>query len=185
MKPLSILFFVVLFTNLACKNETKSNSDVNPDGTQSTSVTTQPGASLPPAPNTANAIGENAQPQMTPPPAQAEPAQNAKGVWHFTCPKGCKGGGGAAGPCPKCGAALAHNQAYHEGTNTTPAPATAANSNPQITVPTTQGAKVEPPQNAKGVWHFTCPKGCSGGGGAAGPCGKCGATLAHNQAYHQ
>lgn len=42
----------------------------------------------------------------------------------------------------------------------------------------------EPPQNADGVWHFTCPNGCSGGAGAQQACGSCGATLAHNSAYH-
>ena len=31
-------------------------------------------------------------PPTTPPPA--EPAQNADGVWHYTCPNGCEGGAG-------------------------------------------------------------------------------------------
>jgi len=58
------------------------------------------------------------QPAVTntppPPPPPAEPAQNAKGVWHFTCAKGCAGGGGsAAEKCGGCGGALAHNQDYH------------------------------------------------------------------------
>jgi hypothetical protein len=43
-----------------------------------------------------------------------EPAQNAKGVWHFACSKNCGGGAGAAGNCPKCGSPLAHNAAYHQ-----------------------------------------------------------------------
>jgi len=42
----------------------------------------------------------------------------------------------------------------------------------------------EPAQNAAGVWHFTCPSGCSGGAGAQQACGSCGATLAHNAGYH-
>lgn len=143
---------------------------------------------------------------------QAEPPQNADGVWHYTCPTGCAGGAGAAVPCATCGTMLAHNGAYHQGQNTTTPqqatpqptaiqpggvisfdpnnptqtptnitldpnnaqPVTAANANP----------KPEPPQNAAGVWHYTCPSGCAGGGGAVGPCGKCGATLAHNTAYH-
>ena len=50
-------------------------------------------------------------PTMTPP--TAEPAQNAAGVWHYTCGNGCKGGAGAAGTCGTCGGTLAHNQAYH------------------------------------------------------------------------
>ncbi|MEL6659712.1 MAG: hypothetical protein AAFP77_10420 [Bacteroidota bacterium] len=43
----------------------------------------------------------------------AEPAQNAAGVWHYTCIAGCAGGAGGSGSCSNCGSALAHNQAYH------------------------------------------------------------------------
>ena len=46
-------------------------------------------------------------------PPTPEPAQNSAGVWHYTCGNGCAGGAGAAGTCPKCGGALAHNAAYH------------------------------------------------------------------------
>lgn len=42
----------------------------------------------------------------------------------------------------------------------------------------------EPPQNADGVWHYTCSNGCAGGAGSAAPCAVCGTTLVHNQAYH-
>jgi hypothetical protein len=52
-------------------------------------------------------------PTATPPPT-AEPAQNAAGVFHYTCSNGCAGGSGTAGNCAKCGAALAHNAAYHQ-----------------------------------------------------------------------
>lgn len=55
----------------------------------------------------------NITPVPTPPPSTSEPAQNAAGVWHYTCSAGCDGGAGAAGSCSKCGGALAHNQAYH------------------------------------------------------------------------
>jgi hypothetical protein len=114
-------------------------------------------------------------PTNTPPPT-AEPAQNDKGVWHYTCPKGCAGGAGSAVPCAKCGTTLAHNQAYHgdpksPGITTTPA------------TPTQQTP--EPAQNAKGVWHYTCSAGCPGGAGSATACAKCGKTLTHNSAYHQ
>ena len=47
------------------------------------------------------------------PPATPEPAQNAAGVWHYTCSAGCAGGAGAAGTCATCGGPLAHNAAYH------------------------------------------------------------------------
>ena len=46
-------------------------------------------------------------------PPTAEPAQNAAGVWHYTCSAGCAGGAGSAGVCSNCGGQLAHNQAYH------------------------------------------------------------------------
>ena len=46
-------------------------------------------------------------------PNSTEPAQNASGVWHYTCSAGCEGGGGTAGNCSKCGGALAHNSGYH------------------------------------------------------------------------
>ena len=112
----------------------------------------------------------------TPNPATPEPPQNAEGVWHYTCSKGCAGGAGAAGNCATCGGPLAHNSAYHANANSTP-----------ITTPITPSATppaTEPAQNAAGVWHYTCGKGCAGGAGAAGTCGTCGGTLAHNKAYH-
>lgn len=52
----------------------------------------------------------------TPPPANnntASPAQNALGVYHYTCTNGCSGGAGSAAKCKSCGTDLAHNQAYH------------------------------------------------------------------------
>jgi len=57
---------------------------------------------------------------------------------------------------------------------------------PPATTPAlqTDPPKTEPAQNAKGVWHYTCAKGCEGGAGSAVACAKCGATLVHNAAYH-
>lgn len=75
----------------------------------------EPGTS-PEAPitiNPTNATNPNS-PVTTQPMVNAEPAQNAKGVWHFICSKNCGGGGGAAGNCPKCGSPLGHNQEYHQ-----------------------------------------------------------------------
>lgn len=43
-----------------------------------------------------------------------EPAQNAAGVWHYTCSNGCAGGAGSAIACATCGATLAHNSLYHQ-----------------------------------------------------------------------
>ena len=56
--------------------------------------------------------------QTTPPvqattPATPPAAQNAAGVYHYTCSNGCAGGAGGAGSCATCGSALAHNTAFH------------------------------------------------------------------------
>lgn len=118
-----------------------------------------------------------------PPPTTKEPAQNAAGVWHYTCPKGCAGGGGAPTACAKCGTTLTHNQAYHGTTPSTAA--TPANKTATPTTTTTPAPTPEPAQNKSGVWHYTCPGGCAGGGASASACAKCGKALAHNQAYHQ
>lgn len=48
----------------------------------------------------------------------------------------------------------------------------------------TEGTTTEPAQNAEGVWHYTCAKGCKGGAGVASLCAACGGNLTHNQAYH-
>ena len=128
---------------------------------------------------------------------KGEAARNSIGVWHYTCPNGCADGAGNAIPCPKCGTTLVHNSVYHE-TPAAPAAATPTLTPPPSTNPfaspaiaPTGAAPIgnapkapEPAQNAKGVWHYTCSKGCEGGGGSAIACSKCGTTLAHNQAYH-
>ena len=127
--------------------------------------------------------------QTPPPPKTPEPPQNAEGVWHYTCPSGCAGGGGVAGPCATCGATLAHNTAYHNSGDAAAAPAItppgATAGDPSAAVPPPAAAKTpEPPQNEKGVWHYTCGKGCPGGAGTAGQCATCGGALAHNVEYH-
>lgn len=109
---------------------------------------------------------------------------------HYKCPKNCEGGGGdAQGKCPVCGTELVHNQAFHSQAPATPG------SSPQTPIqvtPTNQTGDATaqqtaaPPaaQNAQGLWHFTCSKGCAGGAGVAGNCAKCGNPLAHNPAFH-
>lgn len=114
---------------------------------------------------------------------KAEPPQNAEGVWHYTCTKGCAGGAGSATACATCGGTLVHNQAYHGPASPgTANPAAAPGQSPGTAA---NGKKVEPPQNAAGTWHFVCSKGCEGGGGAEGNCAKCGNPLLHNKEYHQ
>lgn len=129
---------------------------------------------------------QTTQPNIPAPPTTptTEPAQNAEGVWHYTCSNGCAGGAGAKGNCATCGNPLAHNAAYHSNNNSTATTnITPTQVTPPITPPTPP--KVEPAQNAAGVWHYTCANGCAGGSGAKGNCSTCGGALAHNTAYHQ
>jgi len=136
-----------------------------------------------------------AEPAPAAPAKAPEPAQNALGVWHYTCPNGHAGGAGSAVACSECSTTLVHNTAYHDG------PAATVSPNAPVTTSTTvpagsEGINVtpgalptvpktaEPAQNASGVWHYTCSNGCSGGAGSATACGSCGSTLAHNSAYH-
>lgn len=85
-----------MFVFSACSND----GDAARDAAVETVTTPADGAAPPAAPAT--------------PAATTEPAQNAAGVWHYTCPNGCAGGAGSATACAKCGSTLAHNQAYHQ-----------------------------------------------------------------------
>ena len=106
-------------------------------------------------------------------PADGNPEQ------HFICPNHCKGSGGAEeGKCPVCGTEYVHNDAFHRGAPI-PEPQMKIDPVTHMAVPTHTEA-----QNAKGVYHFICPKGCPGGAGIAGNCPKCGTPLEHNQAFH-
>lgn len=113
------------------------------------------------------------------------------GVKHYTCPNNCEGSGGdAAGTCPVCGSAYAHNQAYHTaGGASNPTITPGAITPGAITPGSPPATSITPPTpaaatNAAGVYHYTCPDGHAGGAGAAGSCATCGKALAHNQAYH-
>ena len=113
-------------------------------------------------------------------PATTTPSTNPNEP-HYKCPNNCAGGvGDGAGNCPVCGTAMAHNQAYHN--NPTPSATPSTTITPNTPTPPTDANS--PAQNAAGVFHYTCPKGCAGGAGGAGTCATCGAALAHNAAYH-
>lgn len=104
-------------------------------------------------------------------------------VQHYYCANNCAGSGGdAAGTCPVCGSEYSHNQAWHDQQQNSVSTTTTAGDVVGGTPPTQ--AAPEPPQNAAGVWHYTCPNGHAGGGGSATPCSVCGTTLAHNTDYH-
>jgi len=164
-KIIPVLFLLSVFSFSACNDKASGPK-------QETSNTTTETNSPAPA-NT----------RTTPPtPTNAEPAQNAAGVWHYKCSKGCTGGAGSAVSCETCGLPLAHNQVYHATTSPTNTSNTSQSAIPYATPPP---ATAEPARNASGVWHYTCSKGCDGGSGAVGNCNSCGNALAHNAAYHQ
>jgi hypothetical protein len=150
---------VTLFST-SCKRDAASS-------TTDTTSTTAPGAAPAAAPAAAAAVG---------------------GVKHYICPNNCANSGGdTAGTCPTCGATYLHNDAFHN--QATPTPAQPSVSAPQnVTAPAaptiTMPQSTEAAQNAAGVWHYACSKGCAGGSGSMGKCSKCGGDLAHNAAYH-
>lgn len=104
-------------------------------------------------------------------------------VKHYICANKCKNSGSdVQGACPVCKNPYLHNDAYHaqdllkNGPLNVPA-------NIQAPAANTPAAP-SPAQNAKGIYHYTCNKGCYGGLGTASNCTNCGEPLAHNQAYH-
>ena len=57
--------------------------------------------------------GTTATPGTPATPPTPPAAQNAAGVYHYTCSNGCAGGSGTQGNCATCGNALVHNTAFH------------------------------------------------------------------------
>ena len=105
-----------------------------------------------------------------------------KEIQHYYCANKCEGSGGeVAGVCPTCSTPYTHNQAWHDKDMFLNGPLNVESNAPQSTTPRTP----EPARNALGVWHYTCPNGCTGGSGTAEACKSCGSTLAHNSLYHQ
>ena len=111
-------------------------------------------------------------------------------VHHYICADKCVGGHSPnPGTCPVCGKTLAHNQAFHDQQQQSPAmqtdPATGGSPAIQAQQPP-QNESVNIPAGADGkVHHYICTAGCKGGHSEnAGNCPVCGKTLAHNQAWH-
>ena len=132
-------------------------------------------------------VPENVTPPASTPALPSTTAANTSGVQHYICPNNCAGSGaGAAGTCPVCGTAYEHNQAYHSspGQASTPATTITPGGNPALPGGITPPATIEPAQNAAGVYHYTCSKGCTGGAGSAVACSTCGDVLVHNAGYH-
>ncbi|MBR9845913.1 MAG: hypothetical protein GYB35_07310 [Algicola sp.] len=160
-KILTILVLSLTISFYSCNDSTKTSKQGSSNSTETIDSSSKPSAETPKA-------------------ATAEPAQNALGVWHYTCRIGCPGGAGTASKCTNCGNILVHNTTYHGNSNTTTSSPFA---DPSAT-PTPTPKTPEPSQNTAGVWHYTCANGCAGGAGAAGTCSTCSGTLAHNSAYH-
>ncbi|SDB31487.1 hypothetical protein SAMN03097699_0655 [Flavobacteriaceae bacterium MAR_2010_188] len=154
-KILASLLLCSVFSLSSCNDKPTSKVGEIPEGDVSNSATTT---------------------EADTPITSTEPAQNAAGVWHYTCPNGDSGGAGSAVPCAVCGATLAHNSAYHGNPTDT--------SNASSTAPFANNPAAESGQNTAGVWHYICPKGDAGGAGTATACPTCGTTLVHNQAFH-
>jgi hypothetical protein len=168
--------FALLLTVSALALACQSDKPASEASTSAPEMTTDLVAADPAAAGASEGLPELAAPGAT--------VSAPGGVQHYICPKNCAGSGGPAqANCPTCGTAYVHNQAFHAQPGAPPEPASA---NTPITMPAPGADKpAEPAQNAAGVWHYTCPKGCKGGGGAATPCASCGTALAHNNAYHQ
>lgn len=104
-------------------------------------------------------------------------------VKHYICANKCENSGSDVnGACPVCKNPYLHNDAFH---------AQDLLKNGPLNVPTNIQAPAantpvgpSPAQNAKGIYHYTCPKGCYGGAGTQVKCANCQTDLAHNQAYH-
>lgn len=105
-------------------------------------------------------------------------------VKHYICANKCENSGGeAAGNCPVCKNPYLHNAAFHAQDLLKNGPLNVpeyTGGNPAANAP----AQPSPAQNAMGIYHYTCTKGCYGGSGTAEKCANCGENLAHNQAYH-
>lgn len=104
-------------------------------------------------------------------------------VKHYVCTNNCENSGAnTAGNCPVCKTPYTHNVAFHNdnflknGPLKVPKVDLNGNSNSK--------ASTSPAQNALGIYHYTCTKGCYGGAGTAAKCTTCGLNLVHNQVYH-
>ena len=104
-------------------------------------------------------------------------------VKHYICANNCENSGSdVIGACPVCKNPYIHNTAFHNQDFMKNGPLNVP-TNIQAPAANTPAAP-SPAQNAKGIYHYTCPKGCYGGSGTATQCANCGEPLAHNQEYH-
>jgi hypothetical protein len=162
------LFSLAVVGFIACGEEKRERPDVvkeTPSSSSNSSISNQDVANTPSNMNSNNASTGDVQ--------------------HYICPNDCEGSGGASqGTCPVCGTAYVHNQAFHNQGNQAPQNQINLEGGDDLQNLQQPQQPSSPPQNADGEYHYICSAGCSGGSGSAGTCSKCGASLAHNSAYH-
>ena len=113
---------------------------------------------------------------------QKEKKVTAK-IVHYICDNKCENSGSdVAGNCPTCNTPYTHNLAFHNDDFLKNGPLNVPKTD--LGTPANTNTSISPVQNAKGVYHYTCSNGCSGGAGTATKCVSCGTVLAHNQIYH-
>lgn len=178
LKSIITVSLPALFLFFSC-NSSDANKEQIQQPVSSESSTSPETPSVIETPTQADAI--QIQPQATPQPSASPVA--AGSVFHYICPNKCVGGGSEGqGKCPVCKTDLVHNDAFHNQPAQQP-------QNNQIQLnsqtQTPPAPAQEAPQNAKGVWHYICPKGCAGGGGQSIACTNCGTQMEHNQKYHE
>jgi hypothetical protein len=139
--------------------------------------------------------------QQSPTSVNIGPSSPGEIVKHYLCANNCANSGSDnPGVCSVCGSNLAHNEAYHlpeqealrgnsAATAGSPIERTPSGIDFKNQINNSGAQPLTPPssspaQNAKGVWHYVCSAGCSGGSGSAGNCTKCGANMLHNDDYH-
>ncbi|MDO9596030.1 MAG: hypothetical protein Q7J19_13665 [Lutibacter sp.] len=104
-------------------------------------------------------------------------------VKHYICANKCENSGSdVQGACPVCKNPYLHNDAFHSQDLLKNGPLNVP-TNIQAPAANTPAAP-SPAQNARGIYHYSCTKGCYGGSGTASNCTNCGEPLAHNQEYH-
>jgi hypothetical protein len=184
MKKVKFSFIALMLMFLySCRTAIKNDNNTDKDNTQSSGNTVTPEAISEQSLNDTLSDAP-VQPMSTEGNLQ-QANHSAAIVFHYICPNRCAGGGSEGqGKCPVCNADLVHNDAFH---NQQQLPQQnmqkqTITTDPKINPP--QPAS-DPPQNAKGIWHFICPKGCGGGAGQAMACSNCGTHLQHNQNYHE
>ncbi len=121
--------------------------------------------------------------------AQSQGSQGSQ-VFHYKCPNGHNhGADNMGGTCPECGGEYVHNDAYHANDNSNAQPQQPNIQMQQLDIqpqqPNISAPQIQMGGSKSGVFHYICPSGHAGGSeNLGGKCAVCGASLVHNDAYH-